>query len=373
MKQINKAIEYACRQVSKGIDGGFDKTYPMANSTKNLYKPTGNICWTSGFWTGMIWLAYQFTGDEKYKRTATWQAHDFHYRIENKIVVGHHDMGFLYSPSCVAAYKITGDEIAKEAAIMAADNLCERFHEKSGFIQAWGSVDGNENYRLIIDCLMNIPLLFWATSVTGNERYGEIAETHLRTALKVVIRDDFTTYHTYFFDRNTNLPDHGETHQGYSDNSIWARGQAWGIYGTALGYKHTGDTSLIEKFVNVTKVFIEHLPEDNVPAWDMIFTDSETLKDTSAAVVAVCGILEMARICDFEEKEYFVKKAHEMMEALSGYYVTDIEPKSTGILAHGVYAYPQGEGIDECNLWGDYYYMEALMLMKNPNWDSYWY
>lgn len=371
-EQINNAIKYTCNQVKKGIDSGFDKIYPMANSTNNIYHATGNICWTTGFWTGMIWLAYQFTGDERFRDTAVWQSHDFDYRIKNRIVVDHHDMGFLYSPSCVAAYKITGDEIAKNAAILAAENLCGRFHKEAGFIQAWGSTDGNENYRLIIDCLLNIPLLYWASKVTDDDKYSKIATTHLHTALDTVIRDDYTTFHTYYFDRKTNLPDHGETHQGYSNDSIWARGQAWGIYGIALSYKNTGDTSLIEKFVNVTNVFIDHLPSDNVPAWDMIFTDTKTQKDTSAAAVAVCGILEMARLCDFEEEEYFIQKANEMMDALSNYYVTDIEPKSTGILSHGVYAYPQGLGIDECNLWGDYYYMEALMLMNNPQWESFW-
>ncbi len=148
-----------------------------------VYEMTENIGWTTGFWTGMLWLAYQFSGDEKYRVAALGHVRDFYNRIEQRIDTDHHDMGFLYSLSCAAAYKITGDETAKRAAVMAADQLCERFQDKGQFIQAWGPMGQDVNYRLIIDCLMNIPLLFWAEKVTGNHEHRRIAEAHLKTAV----------------------------------------------------------------------------------------------------------------------------------------------------------------------------------------------
>ena len=143
-------------------------------------------------------------------------------------------MGFLYSLSCVAAYKLTGSETAKKAALLAADHLAERYRETGKFLQAWGNVGEAKEYRLIIDCLLNLPILYWATEVTGDKSYAEKAENHIRTAMKCVVRPDNSTYHTHFIDMVTGEPTHGVTHQGNRNNSAWARGQAWGVYGIAL-------------------------------------------------------------------------------------------------------------------------------------------
>ena len=148
-------------------------------------------------------------------------------------------MGFLYSPSCVAGYKLIGSEKGKEAAIKAAEQLITRFHPVGEFIQAWGAMNEPDNYRLIIDCLLNLPLLYWASEETGDTKYKEIAEKHIHTAIANVIREDFSTWHTFFFDMQTGRPLRGATCQGYRDGSAWARGQAWGVYGSALAYKYT--------------------------------------------------------------------------------------------------------------------------------------
>lgn len=366
---INKAIDYCIEQLDKGI-ADHRGLYPAPASVDCVYPTIENIEWTNGFWTGMLWLAYEFTGKEKYKTEAEKQLDDYRRRIVNRIEVNHHDMGFLYLPSCVAAYKLTGNISAKESALLAADVLCERFQEKGGFIQAWGELGTRDNYRLIIDCLLNIPLLFWAGEVTGSSRYTDIALTHLNTSVSVVIRPDGSTYHTYFFDPETGKPDHGVTHQGYSDNSIWARGQAWGIYGLAIAYKYTKNRTLLDKFLKVTNLFAARLPEDNIPAWDMLFTDTQTQKDTSAAAIAVCGILEMNRQHKLDEK--YIRMADDMLSALCKTALTSDIPESNGILKHAVYAMPQKNGVDECNIWGDYFFMEALMRLKNSNWGSYW-
>ena len=142
--------------------------FPGSNSENQFYPATENVEWTTGFCTGTYWLAYELTKDEAFRKSAEIQADSFYNRIKDKIDVEHHDMGFLYTPSCVAAYQLTGNERAKEAAVMAAEQLISRFQEKGGFIQAWGPLGAEDNYRLIIDCLLNLPLLYWASDVTGD-------------------------------------------------------------------------------------------------------------------------------------------------------------------------------------------------------------
>lgn len=200
--QVTAALDFACGQVL-GCLPQFTEQFQNAYSEGNFYRPIGNTDWTNGFWTGEIWLAYEHCGEERLKQAALIQVHSFLERIDRRIQVDHHDMGFLYSPSCVAAYRLTGSQAGREAAIKAADQLIARFHEKGEFIQAWGPMDEAQNYRMIIDCLLNLPLLFWASGETGENIYEEVAKKHIRTALSCVIREDFSTWHTYYFDPET--------------------------------------------------------------------------------------------------------------------------------------------------------------------------
>ena len=243
-KEVKQALDFSAAQILKYLPEFTDK-FQNAYSVDNFYEPVENNDWTDGFWTGEIWLAYEHTGNEAFREAAEVQVKDFLHRIDNKICVDHHDMGFLYTPSCVAAWKLTGNELGKEAAVKAADQLISRFHEKGEFIQAWGAMNAPENYRLIIDCLLNLPLLYWASEETGDSKYRDIAEKHIHTALANVIREDGSTWHTFFFNMETGEPDHGATCQGYRDGSAWARGQAWGVYGTALGYRYTKEKNIL--------------------------------------------------------------------------------------------------------------------------------
>ena len=154
----------------------FTEFFESSNSEGGFYLPTENVEWTTGFWTGVIWLAYEYTGEACFKEAAESQVESFLKRIREKIDVNHHDMGFLYSLSCVAAYKLTGSSHAREAALLAADHLAGRYRENGRFIQAWGNVNEPSEYRLIIDCLLNLPLLYWASEVTGNPDYANKAE-----------------------------------------------------------------------------------------------------------------------------------------------------------------------------------------------------
>ncbi|MDE6203206.1 MAG: glycoside hydrolase family 88 protein, partial [Lachnospiraceae bacterium] len=239
-------LKLAVNLVEKGLER-FTRDFPDSNTVDGRYPVSDNREWTTGFWTGQIWLAYEYAKEKQDKKAELFRAagevqvDSFLERIEKKVDVNHHDMGFLYSPSCVAAYKLTGNEKAKKAAILAADNLMGRFQEKGGFFQAWGELGAEDNYRLIIDCLLNMPLLFWASSVTGDESYQDKARTHIRTAMKHLIRPDRSTYHTYFFDPKDGSPVKGVTHQGNRDGSAWSRGQAWGIYGSAMAYRYVRD------------------------------------------------------------------------------------------------------------------------------------
>ncbi len=356
----------------------FTNQFPGANSEGLFYHPKANDDWTEGFFTGELWLAYEMTEDEAFAKVGEIHVQSFLQRIIDRVVVDHHDMGFLYTPSCVAAYQLTGNETAKKAALLAADNLLGRFQEKGQFFQAWGTLGAVDNYRLIIDCLLNMPLLFWASKVTGDEKYRVKAEAHIKTAMQYVIRPDNSTYHTYFFDPETGLPVKGVTHQGNRDGSAWARGQAWGIYGAALSYKRLRDPEYIEIFRKVTNYFMEHLPSDLIPYWDFDFDDGSTEpRDSSAAAIAACGMLEMSQYLNETEASYYRSLAKKLVKAMVEHYAVKDSKQSNGLLLHGTYARAsennpcQNVGVDECNTWGDYYYMESLVRLSK-DWKSYW-
>ena len=383
-RDVAAAMDFALEQVKSNL-AEFTYQFKKAYSEEGMYHPTENVNWTTGFWTGQVWLAYEWAkrigdeaGAEALKAAGEIQIENFLERIEKKIEVDHHDMGFLYSPSCVAGFKLVGSEKGKEAAIKAADQLISRFHPVGEFIQAWGPMDQPENYRFIIDCLLNLPLLYWASEETGDEKYREIAGKHLRTAAANVIREDYSTWHTFFMNMETGAPDHGATCQGYRDGSAWARGQAWGVYGMALAYRYTGRKEYIEDFKHVTGYFLEHLPEDLVPYWDLEFGDgSGEPRDSSSASIAACGMLEMAKYLEGDDAAYYTVIAKKLMKSVVDSYAVKDQAESNGLVLHSTYSKKSPyntctpEGVDECNIWGDYFYMEALMRLAG-DWNPYW-
>lgn len=375
-KEIDDALSFATKQIIHYLPE-FTEKFQNAYSINGFYDAIDNTDWTNGFWTGEIWLAYEYTKDERLREAAEIQIDSYLERINKKIAVDHHDMGFLYSPSCVAGYKLIGSQKGKEAALKAADQLISRYHPVGEFIQAWGSLNEPENYRLIIDCLLNLPLLYWATEETGNSKYREIAEKHIHTAIKNVIREDYSTWHTFFFHMETGEPDHGATCQGYRDGSAWARGQAWGVYGSALAYKYTKKEEYIEIFKKVTEYYLEHLPVDMVPYWDLEFIDGEEPRDSSSASIVVCGMLEMAKYLEKQDTDYYTSLAKKIMKSLVDNYAVKDSSLSNGLVLHSTYSKhsPYNTcnhyGVDECNSWGDYFYMEALTRLSK-DWELYW-
>lgn len=367
----------------------FETLFPDNTSVKNIYYPRrlnaqekalglqdgANIGWTTAFWTGQLWLAYEWTGNHEYRRVGEIHLQNFKERIEKKILVDHHDMGFLYTLAAIAPWRLTGNLVARETALLAARTLMRRFHPAPGIFQAWGSMDDAEQRgRTIVDCMMNLPLLYWATETTGDPFFHHSAERHALRTAENFIRPDATTFHTFYFDTETGAAKFGQTHQGYSDDSCWARGQAWAIYGFVLSYRYTRNPLFLQASQRVAEYFLAHLPKDKVAYWDLIFNDgSPEERDSSASAIAACGLLEIARWeTDRARAAQYRTAAVEMTQSLYENYSTKDDPVSNALILHGVYGKPNGNGIDEANLWGDYFYLEALMRLANPEWRIYW-
>lgn len=372
-EEVTAAMDRVVDQVRCNMEY-FGTRFPSSATRNQTYGVIDNIEWTDGFWTGLLWLCYEYTGDDAFKDLALKNVGSFLNRVEKRIELDHHDLGFLYSLSCVAGYKLTGSAEGRKAGLLAADKLMERFQEKGGFIQAWGELGARDNYRLIIDCLLNIPLLHWASLETGNPVYRNAAVRHYEAACNNVIRDDASAYHTFYFDPETGKPLKGVTRQGYSDDSAWARGQAWGIYGIPLNYRYVKDVSAFNLFKGMTNYFLNRLPEDEVCYWDLIFTDgSEQSRDSSAAAIGVCGIHEMLKYLPEVEsdKDTYRHAMHCILRTLMERYTAPEIKAGNPVLLHGVYSWHSGKGVDEGNIWGDYYYMEALTRFYK-DWNLYW-
>ncbi|MGT2934399.1 glycoside hydrolase family 88 protein [Streptococcus castoreus] len=370
---IKSAIELAIKQIHLNMTY-FGKDFPTPATQNNQYAIMDNTEWTNAFWTGCLWLAYEYTDDEAIKSLAQANNLSFLDRVNKDIELDHHDLGFLYTPSCMAEWKLLKTPKAREAALKAADKLIERYQEKGGFIQAWGQLGKKEDYRLIIDCLLNIQLLFFAAEETGNDKYRDMAINHFYASANNVIRDDASAYHTFYFDPETGKPIKGVTRQGYSDDSAWARGQAWGIYGIPLTYRFLREPQLIQLFKGMTHYFLNRLPEDKVSYWDLIFGDgSGHARDSSATAVAVCGLHEMLKELPETDpdKQTYQAAMHSMLGSLIKNYANkDLKPGAP-LLLHGVYSWHSGKGVDEGNIWGDYYYLEALLRFYK-DWEPYW-
>lgn len=372
MEWLAEAMHYVKSKVNENLPK-YSTVFPTSSSENLIYGEMGNKDWTEGFWTGILWLLYEDTNEEKYLSALETLLRTFQERLDQNIGLNTHDIGFLYSLSTLAGYKITGNEKALELSVRAADRLMERYSAKAQIIQAWGNLeDPKEKGRMIIDCLMNLSLLYNISEITGEKKYKEAAEHHAKQAQKYLVREDYSTYHTYYMNVDTGEPIKGVTAQGYSDHSAWARGQAWGVYGFALSYAHTGDKTFLETASRIADYYLERLPEDFVPYWDLYFQEGDEYRDSSSAGILACGLLELSKhlpVLDPRKKEY-EETAVQIVKSLFENYTTE-KDLSNGIIKHGVYAIPFHVGVDECCIWGDYFYVEALMRLRNV-WNMYW-
>ena len=317
--------------------------------------------WTSGFFPGVLWYLYEYTGEQELKEAAAhWTAYlEPVSHSKNK----DHDLGFMMYCSYGNGYRLTGDLEYRDILLETADSLSKLYNPNVGTILSWpsGKRDHGWSHNTIIDNMMNLELLFWAGKAGNSPKYKEIAVNHAETTRKNHIRTDFSTYHVAVYDSLSGEFQKGVTHQGYADNSMWARGQAWGIYGFTMVYDKTGDSVFLETAVNLANKFLSELPEDKVPYWDFNAPAiPDEPKDASAAAIAASGMIKLATlITDPELKKHFHDEAVEILKSLSTHYLAD-ENKAS-VLVHSVGSKPHHSGIDYSLIYADYYFLEALL------------
>lgn len=373
-EKLRAALANALKKIDANMEN-FSDGFMSSASTDHVYRKVANTDWTSSFWPGQLWLAYELTKDEKYKNCVMGLMPSYKEREEKKVGFNTHDIGFVFTLSTLAGYKVTGDKELYDISLRAAEGLSKRFREKGQFIQLAGDETSDKPlYRLIIDCLMNIELLYWAGQATGNAEYTRRAFAHFNTTMETVVRDDGSTFQNFYFDPATGERLGGGTKQGLNANSAWSRGQAWGVAGVPFTYSYMHNDEILPKYKKIADFAISHLPTDYVAYWDHTFMDGEEPRDSSAAAIAVCGLLEAVKVMPYsdEQKAIYLGAARAIMNSLIDSYTTKDDEASNGLLLHATYYYAGNLGIDECNIWGDYFYMEALMRFLNPDWKKYW-
>lgn len=282
---------------SWAVDGDYSKF-------KEGFFEIGN--WTSSFFTGMALLAWRQTGDEHFLQETLHLAPAYREKAMVRFLDMHHDAGFLYSLYSVALYKLTGDRTHRDVGLAAAEALYQRFNHTGNFIRAWGRLDEPEGQLLdgwrtdnmaIIDCMMNLPLLYWASLESGDRKYHDAAVRQADTSLKCFIRPDDSVFHAFRFDLKTGAPIGGDNICGYAVDSYWARGTAWAIYGFAMSYRYTRDQKYLDASLRLARKFIEQLDGEVVPVWDFrLPANVAPIRDSSAAAVAACGFQELQKL-----------------------------------------------------------------------------
>ncbi|MBX3082347.1 MAG: glycoside hydrolase family 88 protein [Anaerolineae bacterium] len=359
---IEATLQQAIEQVRINIPR-FGDQYPH-NGDGKVYVLRDNDHWMTSFWVGELWLSYAISQDETFRREAERRLPSFEYRLTHRIHEDH-DLGFLYTLSARAEWQLTHDPVARQLAITAADHLIERFHPKGEYIQAWGALnDPVEGGRMIVDCLMNLPLLFWASHETGDPKYAEIAAKHARTTRRYQVREGDTTYHTFFFNQDTGEPIGGKTAQGYADDSLWTRGQAWAIYGFALAAEWMNDREMLDTSIRLAERFWAELSSDLVPLWDFrVPPDGPQKRDSSAGAITACGMFKLATlVSDSALAASFRERAEKLTLRLTE-ACFETAPDAQGLLRDSSYNVKNGNAVEQFMPFGDYYYLESLVTM----------
>lgn len=319
--------------------------------------------WTEGFWPGICWQQYQRTKDEKWKEAAIATQNLY---IHHKDLTTDHDLGFIFNNSFGKAYRITGEEKYKQVLIDAANSLITRFNEKTGCIQSWDVVDNWQSKRgwefpVIIDNLMNLELLFEASKITGDSKYQAIAITHANTTMNNHFRPDGSSYHVVDYDPVTGSVAVKVTAQGYADESAWARGQAWALYGYTMCYRYTKDQKYLDMAEKIANFILNHpnYPKDGVPYWDFNAPNvPHELRDASAGAITASALLELS---DYTDDNYLEDAMLILNTLASDTYTAKAGENGNFILKHSVGSIPHGNEIDVPLNYADYYYTEALM------------
>ncbi|MHA7964012.1 glycoside hydrolase family 88 protein [Paenibacillus sp. CAU 1782] len=317
--------------------------------------------WTNGFWPGMLWQMYNATGNGKYKEAAEG--------VERKLDAAfdgydglHHDVGFMWLHSSVANYRLTGNERAKTRGMHAANLLAGRYNPRGKFIRAWN--DDCTGW-IIVDCMMNIPLLYWASQQTGDPRFSYIAKDHADTTLAHTLREDGSSHHIVVLDPEDGSFLESPGGQGYATGSSWSRGQAWALYGFALSHHYTGEERYLAAAKRVAHYFIANVAStDFVPLVDFRSPAEPVAWDTTAGVCAACGLLQIAEAVDELEKPLYRNAAIHILKATDRRFCNwDNEVDS--IVANGTGSYHGRNGdYEEPIIYGDYFFIEAVLRLK---------
>ncbi|NDV78167.1 glycoside hydrolase family 88 protein [Dysgonomonas sp. 511] len=378
---IEKNVDFAVAQTQMMLDSvgqPTGKNYPRTLNAEGKLVTTGMYDWTPGFFPGSLWYLYELTGDSLWKSNAEkWTA-----SLEPlKTFTGHHDLGFMMYCSYGNGYRLTDNPAYKDILIESAKSLSTRFSEKTGTIKSWNYRKAwNDSvewfYPVIIDNMINLEMLTAASGLSGDSSFLQIAKKHADKTLKNHFREDFSTYHVVNYDTITGAVRNQATCQGYSDNSTWARGQAWAIYGYTMMYRETKNMEYLNAAINATDFYLNNLPEDLIPVWDFNVGEEgynpevrsyavefkEKLKDVSAAAVVCSALFELGQYVS--EKEYG-QLAVKMLHSLSSpQYRAEPGAECGFLLKHSVGSIPHKTEIDVPLVYADYYYLEALVRYK---------
>ncbi|MFB9278489.1 glycoside hydrolase family 88 protein [Cohnella cellulosilytica] len=324
------------------------------------YDDTDMDWWTSGFWPGILWVLYDMTGKEHYKEAAWGWDIKMEAYFARQAQSFHHDVGFQFLSTAVIKHKITGDADGQRRGIDAANFLASRFNLAGNFLRAW---NGDKAGWSIIDSMLNVSLLFWASETTGDPRYKQIAVRHAETTMKYGVREDGSTNHIISFDPETGEYIESFGGQGLAPESTWSRGNSWALHGFANTYRYTGDVRFLNEAKRVAHYFVSALPDDSVPYWDFRLESLEGMsRDSSAAAIAASGLLEIAAAVPAGEKRMYLSAAKRILKSLTENYATWDRPDHEAILLHAT-----GSGTDNIDvslIYGDYYYIEAIAKLR---------
>jgi rhamnogalacturonyl hydrolase YesR len=321
--------------------------------------------WCSGFFPGVLWYLYEYNNDPELLNYAK----NYTARIEReKYNRRTHDLGFMLYCSFGNGYRLTGDPAYRDVMLIGAESLYSRFNPAVGSIRSWDFNRDNWQFPVIIDNMMNLEFLFWASQASGDPKYKDISIAHADVTMKHHFRPDYSTYHVVSYDTITGLPEKKNTHQGYADETAWARGQAWGFYGYVLMYRETKDPKYLEQAKNIMAFMLNHpnMPDDKIPYWDFDAPDiPNALRDASAGAIIASALIELSGYVDAALSKKYLDVAETQLRALSSpeYFA---EPGTNGnfILKRGVGHLPNNSEVDVPLTYADYYYIEALMRYK---------
>lgn len=323
--------------------------------------------WTNGFWPGLMWLMYHDTKDQAYAEVANI-TEDYLDACFDEYYGLHHDVGFMWLPSAVTNYRLTGKANSRKRGLHAANLLAGRFNLSGNFIRAWNDFedpDIDTRGWAIIDCMLNIPLLYWASEETKDPRFSQIAKAHADRVMATFIRPDGSSEHIVEFDPNTGEKVKIYGGQGYEDGSSWTRGQGWALYGFVMSYLNTKDEAYLNTAKRVASYFMANIPEDGLIPVDFRQPSQPAKEDSTASAIAACALLELVKIVPENEKALYLNKALQLLQALDGKR-TDWSEGYDGILTHCTSSY-HGKDWHISMIYADYFFVEAMYKLKGDD------